>query len=119
MKILIVDDNSRYQNTLKKILQQGIPVCDYIFGNNGIEAIKQFQLHRPDFVVMDFLMPELDGIAASKEIVKLDPSASVIIVSQLKQEDFSSDALKAGAAAAFSKTEINELITFIRQNSPS
>lgn len=118
MKILIVDDNSRYQNTLKKILQKSIPAATYSFGNNGTEAVGQYKSLHPDFVVMDFLMPELDGIAATRQITAFDPSAKVIVISQLKQEDFSTEALKAGAVAAFSKTEISEMADFINQHPP-
>jgi two-component system chemotaxis response regulator CheY len=64
---------------------------------NGAEAVQQFNAHRPDLVLMDITMPEMDGLAALKAIMAQDASAQVVMVSALGQESVVMQALQAGA----------------------
>src|SRR5215216_6591344 len=64
---------------------------------NGLEAVRKFVEWRPDAVLMDITMPEMDGLAALKEIRKLDPQARVAMVTAMGQQAIVMEALKSGA----------------------
>ncbi len=95
-KALIVDDAAFMRAMLRKILIEAGYECDE--AGNGREALVRYQDGRPDVVTMDITMPEMDGIAALKELKRLDPAARVIMCSAMGQETLVLDAIKAGAA---------------------
>ncbi len=95
-KILVVDDASFMRLNLKNILEgQDYEVVGE--ATNGNEAVKLYQETRPDLVTMDITMPEKDGITAMKEILEIDPSALVLIISAMGQEAYIKKAIVAGA----------------------
>ncbi|MFZ7131515.1 MAG: response regulator [Eubacteriales bacterium] len=95
-KILIVDDAIFMRMKLKDILEKnGYEVIAE--AQNGIEAIEKFKTEKPDLVTMDITMPEMDGIAALKEIKSIDASAKVIMCSAMGQQSMVMDAIQAGA----------------------
>jgi two-component system chemotaxis response regulator CheY len=65
---------------------------------NGAEAVRLYQELKPDLVTMDITMPEVDGIAAVKEIKKIDPNAKVVMVSAMGQQAMVIEAIQAGAS---------------------
>jgi two-component system chemotaxis response regulator CheY len=94
--VLIVDDVSYVRKTLKQILtNRGFRVVGE--AENGEEAVKLYQETRPDLVTMDLAMPVLNGVDATREILKLDPEARVIVLSAMMQENLVADAVMAGA----------------------
>lgn len=95
MKIMIVDDASFMRISIKNILSK----CGYeiIEAENGKIAIERYKEFKPDIVTMDITMPEMTGIEALKEIIKLDKNAKVIMVSAMGQETFVMEAMKSGA----------------------
>ena len=95
-RFLIVDDAVFMRMKLKVLLEQcGHEVVGE--GANGLEAVAKFTQLRPDVVLMDITMPEMDGIEALKEIKKIDPKAVVVMVSAMGQERSVKDAVMAGA----------------------
>ncbi len=95
-RVLIVDDAMFMRVGLKNILQgNGLEVVDE--ADNGEDAIAKFQQHKPDLVTMDITMPKMDGIAATREIKKLDPEAKVIMVTAMGQKHMVIQAIEAGA----------------------
>jgi two-component system, chemotaxis family, chemotaxis protein CheY len=65
---------------------------------NGKEAVDLYAEHRPSAVTVDLVMPEYDGIYALREILAMDPSAKVIVVSAIGQKNVLKDAFKLGAS---------------------
>ncbi len=65
--------------------------------NNGLEAIKKFTELKPDLVIMDIVMPEMDGITALTEIRKLDHGARILMCSSMEQKAILTEAFQAGA----------------------
>jgi two-component system chemotaxis response regulator CheY len=95
-RILIVDDAAFMRMMVRDILtKNGYEVCGE--ANDGLQAIEKFKEVKPDLVTMDITMPEMDGIAALREIKKLDPSAKVIMCSAMGQQGMVIDAIQAGA----------------------
>lgn len=76
MKILIVDDNDDLRYLLKIMLAEYIT----LEARNGSEAVGMFKVEKPNLVLMDILMPVMDGIDATKEIIKIDPQAIVLAI---------------------------------------
>lgn len=95
-RILITDDALFMRVTLKNILtQNGYEVVGE--AQNGAEAVKLYQELKPDLVTMDITMPEMDGIAALKEIKKVDGSAKVVMCTAMGQKNMVVEAIQAGA----------------------
>lgn len=96
-KVLIVDDAAFMRMMLKDILSKnGFEVVGE--AENGKIAAQMYSELKPDVVTMDITMPEMDGIAAVKEIKGADPSAKVVMVSAMGQQAMVIEAIRAGAA---------------------
>ena len=95
-RILIVDDSKTSRKFLKNMLiGAGFEVvAEAIDGIDGIEIYKEF---KPDVVTMDITMPNLDGIDAVTEIMRIDPEAKIIMVTAAGQKNNVVEALKRGA----------------------
>ena len=97
-KVLIVDDASVARLMIKRILTQS----DFtIIGEatNGKDALVKYKELKPDVVTMDMIMPEADGIQATKDIIAFDKNAKVVIVSGIDQKEMLAQAINAGASS--------------------
>jgi two-component system chemotaxis response regulator CheY len=93
--LLVVDDAAFMRMRCSKLLTDN--GFDVIEAENGAQAVKKYQEMHPDAVLLDITMPEMDGIAALKEIRKMDPNARVAMVTALGQQTLVMEALKGGA----------------------
>lgn len=94
--VLVVDDTAFMRMTLKNILEgNGYSVIGE--GEDGFQAIELYKKLNPALVTMDITMPNLDGIKAIQEIMKLDGRALIVVVSAMGQKALVIDALNAGA----------------------
>ncbi|MCP5002868.1 MAG: response regulator, partial [Planctomycetes bacterium] len=66
---------------------------------NGREALVQYKELKPDVVTMDMVMPEVDGIQATRDILEFDEDAKIVIVSGIEQKETLMKAIKAGASS--------------------
>lgn len=93
--ILIADDAAFMRMRCGRVLtENGYEVIE---AENGREAVAKYAQHRPNAVLMDITMPELDGLAALRQIKQLDPQARVAMVTALGQQQVVMAALQAGA----------------------
>lgn len=109
-KILIVDDATFMRTLIRSILEKnGYEVVAE--ASNGLEAIVKYKQLKPDIVTMDITMPEMSGIEALKQIIKIDSTAKVIMLSAMGQEVMVKEAIISGAKSFIVKpfTEINLL----------
>ena len=95
-KVLVVDDAIFMRNMIKDIFAGG---GFEVVGEaaNGLEAVEKYKELRPDLTAMDIVMPFKSGIEATREIVKVDPRALVVMCSALGQESLVMEAIEAGA----------------------
>ena len=94
-RILIVDDAEFLRVRISKMLiGNGHQVIE---ANNGLVAVSTYKTERPDVVLMDITMPEMDGLQALKEIRSFDPKAKVVMLTALGQESVVLEAIKSGA----------------------
>jgi len=95
-RVLIVDDAAFMRKVLGDALASG---GHEVVGQaaNGAEAVERFQELRPELTTLDITMPEKDGLEALAEIMKIDPSARVVMCSALGQETKVLESIKLGA----------------------
>jgi len=91
VKILLVDDNQDFLD----ILKQGLYAHEVLLANNGLEGVETYKKELPDVVVMDIKMPVMDGIKATKEIIKFNPNA--IVIGGTAYTELQKDLFDAGA----------------------
>ncbi len=94
--VIIADDAQFMRLMLKDILEEmGLTVVAE--AADGRQAVSMYREHHPDQAILDITMPELDGVAAWREIRTTDPDACVVVISALGQKDEVLDAIRAGA----------------------
>jgi two-component system chemotaxis response regulator CheY len=108
-RLLIVDDAAFMRMSIRNMLEK----YDFeIVGEaeNGLMAIEKYKELNPDIVTMDITMPEMDGLEALREIKKIDPAASIIMVSAMGQEARMKEAIIYGAKGFIVKPFKEEML---------
>jgi len=94
-KILVVDDAEFLRVRISKMLVgDGYEVIE---AENGLLALNAYKAQKPDVVLMDITMPEMDGLTALREILAFDSGAKVVMLTALGQESVVLEAIKSGA----------------------
>lgn len=116
IKLIVVDDQSIVRKGICALLEQ-IDDIDVIGeASDGEEAVTQAKLLHPDVILMDLVMPKMDGITAIKEILSHQPSIRIIALTSFIAEDKVFPAIKAGAMGYLLKdSEPEELVIAIRK----
>lgn len=111
-KIVIVDDSAIMRKMVRNLLNS---TEHQIAGEakNGKEAIELYKSLRPDVVVMDVTMRDMDGFTAAREIVDFDTDARIIFFSNLDKEQYSTQASDLGALGFVNKHNIDELLQLL------
>ena len=113
-KILIVDDHRVVIEGIKSVLRDdpGLKVVGEAF--DGLQALKQVRSLRPDIVIMDISMPQMNGIEATRQIKKLAPEIRIIVFTIYSDKEYVTELLKAGISAYVLKEGcLSELILAI------
>jgi len=110
---LIADDNDVFRGEIKRLLEGEPEVCVAEAGD-GEEALRLAQELRPDIVLMDVVMPRMDGLEATRRIKAVQPETKVIILTVYDEEPYR-EAARESSADAFllKKTVMAELIPTI------
>ena len=105
--ILIVDDNDSVRGMIRSLIED--LDADVIEAADGASAIKAFEMHCPEWVLMDINMHPVDGLTAMRAILEKCPDAQIVIVSQLQDARTRATALAMGAHAFVGKEDLMEL----------
>jgi DNA-binding NtrC family response regulator len=112
--ILVVDDNKDLLNTFSLILKRKGFIVDT--AEDGIQAVAKFSTHHFDVVLMDVIMPNMDGINAFHKMKECDPQAKVILVTAYCEADQLQRAIDEGAYGALYKpVDIGKLMELLAE----
>jgi len=115
IRVLLADDHRVVRAGLRAVLGTARDISVVGEAGNGKEAIAMTAELRPDVVVMDLAMPELDGIAATKEIIAANQDIKVLVLSMHAEQEHLVPVIEAGASGYVLKTEADrELVNAIR-----
>jgi len=98
-RVLVVDDHSLLRTGVANIINQETDLEVVAEAANGRDAIDAFLIHRPDVVLMDLRMPEMEGVEAIRRIREIDPQARVVVLTTYDADEDIARALQAGAKA--------------------
>lgn len=96
MKLLIVDDEPIEREGMRRILSQAFPELHILDARNGLEAVEIAKVEHPQIVLMDIMMPGINGIEALKQILELDPTIRGVMVTAFDTFDYARQALRLG-----------------------
>jgi DNA-binding NarL/FixJ family response regulator len=104
-RVLLADDHAIMRSGLRAILakQPGIEVC--CEASNGLEAVELVKKGKPDLVILDLTMPEMDGLAAAHAISEASPETAILILTMHFLKEIARDVLRAGARGYLLKSD--------------
>lgn len=104
-RILVVDDNALVRGLVREFIESrpGFEICGE--AADGFEGVEKGLELRPDLIVLDFLMPRINGLQAAMMLREVVPATPIILFTVYKDETISSLAHNAGVASVISKTE--------------
>ncbi|MCG2825313.1 MAG: response regulator [Thermoplasmatales archaeon] len=111
--ILVVDDDQGIQKMFKVLLES----YDYkvVQAASGKEALEKYGESKPDIVIMDILMPGMDGVKTTKKLLKQDKNAKIVVVTAVGKLGLEKGCIKAGAKAFIVKPfKIDHLLETIQ-----
>jgi CheY-like chemotaxis protein len=108
--ILIVDD----QLPMRELLKMTLAGVAEVVGEcaDGAEALAAYQKYLPDWVLMDWEMKLMDGLEATRRIIKSFPAAQILLVTQYNDKELRRAAHEAGACGFFVKDDLLDLTEF-------
>jgi DNA-binding NarL/FixJ family response regulator len=114
VRVLVVDDDDLMRAGLKAVLSSDEEIEVVGEAGDGRAAVAEAGARRPDVVLMDVRMPDLDGIAATRELLTVSPEIKVAILTTFEQDDYIFGALNAGASGFLLKrTKPEELLAAV------
>jgi DNA-binding NarL/FixJ family response regulator len=105
--VLLVDDHHLVRSGFRKLLEDDAALSVVGEAGNGAEAIRLAEELKPDVVVMDMAMPELDGVQAILEIRRRHPKVEVLVLSMYGEDSYVRNAFQAGARGYLLKSALD------------
>ncbi len=114
VRVLLVDDDDLMRAGLRSVLSSDETIEVVGEAGDGRAALDEIRKLRPDLVLMDIRMPEVDGISATREVLAVEPDVKVVVLTTFEEDDYIFEALSAGASGFLLKrTKPEELIAAI------
>jgi DNA-binding NarL/FixJ family response regulator len=110
VRILVVDDNPTVRRYLRSLLEQQSmwQVCDE--ARTGKEALQRIEKNPPDMILLDFQMPDLNGLDVARQVAKLFPAIPILMVTIHLSKQLAEEARKAGIRGACAKSDIGSIV---------
>lgn len=116
IRVLVVDDHAIIRKGIRAVLELVSDIELVGESENGLDAVRQDHALQPDVIVMDLVMPDMDGIQAIRRIKSERPEARILVLTTFAGEDMVLSAIKAGAAGYHLKDSSPDvLVEAIRQ----
>jgi two-component system, NarL family, invasion response regulator UvrY len=114
LRIFLVDDNAKVRSSLRAVLEQQAEW--FVVGEavNGRDALKTFDNYKPNVTVMDYSMPEMNGLEAARHLKTRDPSAAILMVTANPTIQLQREAKKTGINGFCPKDEVSCLLIAIK-----
>lgn len=109
--VLVADDQELVRSGFKLMLDVEPDIAVVAEAVDGADALEQIRAHRPDVALMDIRMPRLDGIEATRRIMKDSPAPRVLILTTYDADDYLHEAIRAGASGFLLKDARREDLT--------
>lgn len=119
MRILVVDDSPLFRDLIRRFVEEtghGEIVAEVARADEATSAVGE---HRPDVVVMDWSLPDHDGIWATRQIKVLFPHVDVVALTSTTDSKVIEDFIRAGATAQFDKGDLDRLVEWIVEQGPA
>jgi two-component system response regulator DegU len=113
MSLLIVEDNTAMRGLIKSLVAD--LAAQITEGSDGAEALALYRAHRPDWVLMDIKLGEVNGLTATRQIKAAFPKARVVIVTDYNDDKLRQEAAQAGACAYVLKEDLSVLRQVLRR----
>ncbi len=97
IRVLLADDHDIFRKGLREIIDKQSDMTVVGEARDGVEAVNKAEELAPDAILMDLKMPRLDGLGAAHLITERDPEAKIIILTMYLEDEYVSEAIKAGA----------------------
>ena len=115
--VLIADDQPAFRKLLRRVLAE-LP-ADVIECPDGAAAVVAYEQHRPDWALLDWMMPNLDGLAATRSIRARHPDARCVVITVHFTQTLAREADEAGACACLPKEKLPDLLALLRGPEPT
>jgi DNA-binding NarL/FixJ family response regulator len=96
--VLVADDQSMVRAGFRMLLASQEDIEVVAEAGNGLEAVEKAERYRPDIILMDIRMPELDGLEATRRILAADSGARILVLTTFDLDEYVYEALRAGAS---------------------
>jgi two-component system, NarL family, response regulator LiaR len=114
IRILIADDHTLVRQGLRQLCEGPGGFTVVAEAENGSQAVTLARVTQPDVILMDIVMPDVDGVEAIRQIMRDNPAARIIALTMYRQEQYLLDAIRAGARGYLIKTvDTHDLIASI------
>ena len=109
LRILLVDDNAMARAAIKAALQRHLEWVVVGEACSGPEALETFRRQRPEITVMDFLMPEMNGLEAARRLKERNPDALILMITTDPSIQLQEEARSVGISGVCAKGEMDGL----------
>lgn len=115
ISVLLVDDHALVRKGFRRMIEDDPGITVVAEAGSGLEAVQLAQQLKPQVIVMDMAMPEMDGVQATREILRHLPKTAIVMLSMYAQESYVRNAFDAGALGYILKNAIDvDLVSAIR-----
>jgi DNA-binding NarL/FixJ family response regulator len=115
IRVVVVDDNESWRRFFSTTLLKRQDLRLLSEASDGLEAVQQAQLLKPDLILLDIGLPTLNGIEAARRIREVSPASKILFVSENRSRDIAEEALHTGAGGYLVKSDANsELLPAVK-----
>lgn len=112
--IMIVDDNEMIRRNLRDLFSRNDDWNVCAEATDGFEAVEKARTYRPDFVVLDLCMPNMDGLEAARKMKEIIPKSSIVMLTAFKDKFLEEKAYQVGISWVLSKGESPRIVEFAK-----
>ena len=113
VRIFLVDDNAMIRSQLRSVLEKQENWVVVGEAEDGRRALEQWAEHAPNLTVMDFVMPEMDGLEAGRQLLQQHPDAPVLMVTIDPSQQLEREAKKAGVKGLVAKADLRSMFAAV------